>query len=505
MENAIYADAHRFRRPTRIDPSSRGVEGNNPEGRITEMADSIVLDYNNMLRPRLGGERGIDPARIDALAGRFREAHADTARRRQAGELGFFALADAGDTVDEIERFAEGGGQAFSDVVVLGIGGSALGTIALRTALLQGGWNELDDEAREFYPRLHVLDNVDPATIGPFLDRLDLRRTLFNVVSKSGGTAETMSQYLVIRARLEAELGDGYRRHLLFTTDPEKGVLRQIARADDIATLPIPGNVGGRFSVLSAVGLLPAALVGIDVRALLAGAREMAERCETDDLRRNPAGLFAVLQYLADTEAGAPIHVMMPYSDRLRDVADWFRQLWAESLGKQRTRAGEEVFVGPTPVKSLGATDQHSQVQLYVEGPFDKTITFLTEREGAADVQIPSLHGDLDELAYLGGHSLGELLRTEQLATEAALARRGRMNMTLELPRVDARSLGGVLMLLQIATVYAGRLYGIDPLDQPGVELGKELTYGILGRPGFEQAREEWESRVPKRDEWIVS
>lgn len=463
----------------------------------------ITLDYNNMLAPRLGG-RGIDPARLDALADRFRAAHEDAVRRREAGELGFYALADGGDTVDAIQRFAEGAGQAFSNVVVLGIGGSALGTTALRTALKHPLWNELDDEGREFYPRLYVLDNIDPATFAAVLDHLDLRRTLFNVVSKSGGTAETMSQFLVIRERLRAELGDGYTRHLLFTTDPEKGVLRALAREEDIATLPVPANVGGRFSVLSAVGLLPAAMVGIDIRALLAGAREMAERCDTAELRRNPAGVFAALQYLADTELDANVQVMMPYSDRLRDVADWFRQLWAESLGKQRTRAGDEVFSGPTPVKSLGATDQHSQVQLYVEGPFDKTITFLSELDGGEEVQIPSAYPQHAELAYLGGHGMGELLRTEMLATEAALAQRGRMNMTIEVPRVDAHALGGLFMLLQIATVYAGHLYGIDPMDQPGVELGKQLTYGIMGRPGFEAARAEWESRAPKDDAFVL-
>jgi glucose-6-phosphate isomerase len=464
---------------------------------------SIVLDYNNMLASRLGG-RGIDPARLDAMADRFRAAHADAVQRRDAGELGFYALADGGDTVDSIRSFAEGGGQAFSNLVVLGIGGSALGTVALRTALLHPYWNELDDEARDFYPRLYVLDNIDPATFGAFLDRIDLKRTLFNVISKSGGTAETMSQYLVIRERLQAELGDGYRRHLLFTTDPEKGVLRALAKEEDVATLPVPPNVGGRFSVLSAVGLLPAAMAGIDIGELLAGAKEMVERCETAELRSNPAGMFAALQYLAATELDAPIHVMMPYSDRLRDVADWFRQLWAESLGKQRTRGGEEVFAGPTPVKSLGATDQHSQVQLYVEGPFDKTITFLAERDADADVQIPSAYPQHAELAYLGGHSMGELLRTEMLATEAALAQRGRMNMTIEVPRVDARSLGGLMMMLQIATVYAGHFYGIDPMDQPGVELGKQLTYGIMGRPGFDQAKAEWEGRTPKDDAFVV-
>ena len=466
--------------------------------------DGIVLDYNNMLAPRLGGDHGIDPAALEGMAGRFGEAHADAVRRRESGELGFYSLVGETATLKEIEGFAAGVGQSFSTIVVLGIGGSALGTIALRTALLHPFWNELDDEGREFFPRLYVLDNVDPATIGPFLDRLDIRRTLFNVVSKSGGTAETMSQYLIVRDRLQQELGDGYAGHLLFTTDPEKGVLCQIAKAEGIPTLPIPPSVGGRFSVLSAAGLLPAALVGIDVAALLAGAREMVERCDTDDLRANPAGIFAALQYLAMTEKGANVQVMMPYSDPLKDVADWFRQLWAESLGKQKSRDGKDVFTGPTPVKALGTTDQHSQVQEYVEGPFDKTITFLAVREADVDITIPSLHSELPELGYLGGHTLNELLNTERLATEAALAKRGRMNLTLELPRVDAHSLGGLMMLLQIATVYSGSFYGIDPMDQPGVELGKQLTYGIMGRGGYEEARQEWDSREPKRDEWTI-
>lgn len=444
----------------------------------------LTLKYDNMLSSRLSG-RGIDPEALRQLQERFAAAHEDTLRRRESGELGFFELPYAGEVVDEIETFANGGGQAFENVVVLGIGGSALGTIALRTALLNPFWNELTGEQRDFYPRLYVIDNPDPATFSAFLERIDLRKTLFNVISKSGGTAETMSQMLIVRARLEAELGDGYRGHLLFTTDPQKGVLRRLSAEEGIAALPVPPNVGGRFSVLSAVGLLPAALVGIDIRELLAGAADMIERCSSPDLEQNPAGTFAALQYLADTKAAAPIHVMMPYSDGLRDVADWFRQLWAESLGKQHNRQGEDVFLGPTPVKALGATDQHSQVQLYMEGPFDKTITFLTEGRRHTDLEIPRVYPEIDELEYLGGHTLGKLLQVEKEATEEALTQRGRMNMTIELEEVSARSLGELFMFLQIATVYAGALYGVDPLDQPGVELGKQLTYGRLGRKGY--------------------
>ena len=252
----------------------------------------------------------------------------------------------------------------------------------------------------------------------------------------------------------------------------------------------MPANVGGRFSVLSAVGLLPAALAGAEIEELLAGAAAMAQRCGTAELGANPAGLFAVLQHAAHTQEGAGIHVMMPYADRLGPVGEWYRQLWAESLGKRLDRQGAEVFRGPTPVSSLGATDQHSQVQLYMEGPFDKTVTFLAVRDPGEDLAIPAGHPEQEALAYLGDRTLGELLAAERTATAAALNAAGRMNMTLELPRVDAHAMGELLMLLQLATVYAGALYDVDPLDQPGVELGKQLTYGLMGRPGYDAPAE---------------
>jgi len=448
------------------------------------MSDRILLDYGNMLATRLGG-RGIANDRLAAFAARFADVHAAVQHRRTAGEIPFFDLPHQRELIDRIREFADGVGQAFDTFIVLGIGGSALGASALAQALLPPHWNELSDEAREWYPRLYVLDNVDPTTIAPLLARLDLRRTLVNVVSKSGATAETMAQFLIVRERMVDVLDDAWRRHFIFTTDPAAGVLRRLAADEGVPALPVPPGVGGRFSVLSAVGLLPAAMVGIDVDALLYGAAAMTERCGTDQLTDNPAGLFAVLQYLAHTDVAAPIHVMMPYSDRLYGMADWFRQLWAESLGKRRDRNGNDVFRGPTPIKALGATDQHSQVQLYMEGPFDKTITLLTARTRSIDLTIPPAYASIAELAYLGGHSMGKLLDAERRATTSALARSGRMNMTIELPAIDAVALGQLFMMLQIATVLAGELYDVNALDQPGVELGKELTYALMGRPGF--------------------
>ena len=453
----------------------------------------IKLRYGRMFRDALDGEHGLDRARLAELASRFAVIQADVRRRRAAGEYGFYRLVDQASPVRQIQAFAEGVGQAYDHVLVLGIGGSALGTKALLNALRRPAWNEWDDEGREFFPRLTILENVDPTTVAAALERIDPRRVLVNVISKSGGTAETMAQYLVVREWLELALGSAASRHIVFTTDPTRGALREIAQREHIATLDVPPDVGGRFSVLSPVGLLPAALVGIDVEALLAGARLAVERAESDDLLQNPAALYAGLHWAADTGLGARVHVLMPYTDRLREFAEWFRQLWGESLGKRADRDGKPVYVGPTPVGAVGATDQHSQVQLFMEGPFDKAITFMTVDDLGVDVTIPKqvdpsagsgqvLPADLE---YLPGHTLGELLRAEYEATSAALAEMGRMSCTLALPDLTPATVGEAIMFYQLATGYAGAWYGIDPFDQPGVELGKRLTYAAMGRTGY--------------------
>jgi len=453
----------------------------------------IKLLYGRMLQENLDREHGLSRARLQKLFDTFPPVQAEVSRRRQAGEYGFYKLVEQGPTVRAIRTFAEGLGHAHDHVLVLGIGGSALGAKALLNALRPPAWNELDDEAREFFPRLTVLENVDPTSVAAALQRIDPRRVLVNVVSKSGGTAETMAQYLVVRAWLEEALGTAAYRHLVFTTDPSRGALRELAQRDHIATLDVPPEVGGRFSVLSPVGLLPAALVGIDVDGLLQGARLALERAEENDLLRNPAALYAALHHEADVSHGARIHVLMPYTDRLRELAEWYRQLWAESLGKRVDRQGKTVHVGPTPVGAVGATDQHSQVQLFMEGPYDKAITFVTVENFGVEVKIPGPSASgapalPADLAYLPGHTLGELLQAEYEATSAALTQMGRMNCTLRLPDLSAATIGETIMFFQLATGYAGVWYGIDPFDQPGVELGKRLTYAAMGRPGYDPA-----------------
>ncbi len=457
---------------------------------------TLRIDYSNMMI--LPG--GIDQ-RAWATAGKqFADAKRGFDSLRATGTVGFVDLPADKKLLDQVTTFASAARGKYDDVVILGIGGSALGPIALRTALRPSGWNMLDDRARGGYPRLHVLDNVDPETIAALLGRLQLARTLFIVTSKSGGTAETMAQFLIVYNRIEWAKLD-VAKQVVFVTDPKQGALRPLADRLKVPALDIPPSVGGRFSVLTPVGTLPAALIGIDVKSLLAGAGEMAGRCDKAELVANPAGVYAMLQWLSDTQLKKSIAVFMPYSDPLRDFAAWFVQLWAESLGKKRP---DGTSVGSTPLAALGATDQHAQVQLFMEGPADKTVTFVAVKERSTDVKIPAAFSDVKELGYLAGHSLSELIDIEQRATAGALARRARPNMTIHLDRVDAAHVGQLMILLEIATAYAGQLYGIDAFNQPGVELGKQFAYALLGRPGADAAKTEWES-LPKSDpRWSV-
>ena len=452
---------------------------------MTERPRGPVLDYGNALREGLGGA-GVDARRLEGdLADRFRAAHAAVEERRRTGEMGFFRLPGDEELAARSRAAADDLGGDVDALVVIGIGGSALGLAAIRDALLPAEWNELDDEARRGRPRLYILANPDPETLTALLPRIDPERTLFNVVSKSGTTAETLAQLMVIWTGLEAALGaDGLPRRLVVTTSSGRGPLAELAASRGLQLLPIPEAVGGRFSVLSPVGTFPASVLGVDIDELLIGAGEAAARSAHPTLAENPAGMLATLLHLADTELGHPVQLFMPYADGLRGFAYWVQQLWAESLGKALDTEGRLVETGPTPLPAFGATDQHSILQLMMEGPRDKVVVFLAPEATRRDIVVPSVLPDYPALSYLGGHTLFELLQGERLATAEALRRAGRMNMTITFERLDARALGGLFTLFQIAVAYAGALYGVDPLDQPGVELGKVLTGGLLGRSG---------------------
>ena len=405
--------------------------------------------------------------------------------------LGWIDLAsDQDEVLDAIDAFVAEAAPRFDDLVVLGIGGSSLGSIAVLSAL-QHPARALQGAAGDGL-RVHVVDNVDADVVAGLLETLDPGRTLVNVISKSGTTAETMAGYLAFEAWLRDGVGeDRFREHVVATTDPEQGILRPLAERDGMRTFSVPPSVGGRFSVLSPVGLLPLALGGVDVRALLQGAADANEAAARPFDQSVPKR--AAFAQLATARRGATISVLMPYSTRLRRLSDWFVQLWAESLGKAVDRRGARVHAGTTPLPASGTTDQHSQVQLFNEGPFDKVVAFVRLGEPDRDLRIPAPREGLEALSYLGGRGFHELMNAEQAATGHALAAHRRPNYTLRLPRLDARHLGELLQTLMWQTALVGERLGIDAYDQPGVELGKVYTYALMGREGYEATRRELE------------
>ena len=460
------------------------------------LREPIVLDVNHMMSDIIGFQYGIDAGQVDGMASAAATAQHNVEKNRGTGWLGWMELPyNQEEIVSHIERVAENVRKEFDAFVVLGIGGSALGPIAIQQALNHLHYNELPAEKRGG-PRLYVEDNIDPERMAALLDVIDVKRTCFNVITKSGATAETMSQYLIISELLKKEVGEGWAKHIIATTDKEKGNLIKLAKEHGFELFHIPASVGGRFSELSPVGLLPAAVCGIDIREMLAGAAAMDARCKTDDVWHNPALLEAVLQYIAMQDMEANVQVVMPYADSLKYMADWFCQLWAESLGKNVTRKGMAVNVGQTPTKALGVTDQHSQLQLYTEGPYDKVITFL--KVGQFRNQFEISHGceEFPDVAFLGGKTLNALIDAERRGTEYALYRSGRMSQTIVLPEVNPYTIGQLLFFFEMATAYTGELLDIDAFNQPGVESYKKNMFALLGKPGYEGLTAELEAKL---------
>jgi glucose-6-phosphate isomerase len=311
-----------------------------------------------------------------------------------------------------------------------------------------------------------------------------------------------VAQFLIAADRLHKKLGAKMNEHFIFVTDPKKGLLRAAGLKMDVETYDVDPGVGGRFSVLSPVGLVSAVYTGVDAEGMLAGAAEMDDLCREPDMAKNPAAAYAAVMHLLDTARSKRMHVLMPYSSGLRDVADWFRQLWAESLGKRVDLAGKEVFAGPTPIKSLGATDQHSQAQLYVEGPNDKVITLMALEKHELAMPIPPPAGALasvpgiGEIDYLAGRGMEELMEAERAGTTVALTEAKRPNITITLPRLDARSVGAAFYFFEFATAVYGRLLNLNAFDQPGVEAGKVAAFALMGRKGYEKRRAELTAEI---------
>ncbi len=387
---------------------------------------------------------------------------------------GFYETLDDQQVIDSIKNYAIGVQGKYRDVVILGIGGSALGAICLHQTL-----GDLFGERVGDWPRLTVLDNIDPVLIFEFEKNVDLSSTLFLVITKSGETPETLAQYLYFRNRIDSWKLN-WLEHFVFVTGPGKGLLRQVAAKNpNLPIFDIPENVGGRFSVLTVVGLLPAALIGIDIEKLIKGAKTQREYFLTTDFKKNMAFQLAIVQHSL-YQRGKNITVMFPYAQKLLKLADWYRQLLAESIGKENDRAGQKVNVGITPVISLGVTDQHSQNQLYQEGPNDKFYIFMNVANPSADLNIPNPQTFGNGLEYLQGVTFGKLLKTEMEGTIDALLTKDRPIVRIIMESLDAENLGELLLFFEGSIAFLGELLNVDAFDQPGVELSKKLTKKLL-------------------------
>jgi len=443
----------------------------------------LKIDYrfvmNDLLKAH-GLNRNELAAALESAASALLELKA----RRDKAELGFATVFRDQSLPEACAALARKYKSKFQNLVILGIGGSALGPRALAKALLP------DPLLKTSKPRLLVCDNIDPESLSEIFQMAFSARSLFLVISKSGATPETGSQLLYVVNRLKKRYGRSWKKYLLVITDPEKGILRKFADTHGLQTLPVPPKVGGRYSVLTPVGLAPAALLGIDPHELLRGAKIIDQIVFNSRKSPNPACLLAAI-FSAFAAKGRNMLVMMPYSSKLADLSEWFAQLWAESLGKKFSLTQKELHAGTTPVRALGATDQHSQLQLYLEGPRDKLITFLKVENFRQELTIPRPAAGLEDLAWLSGRSFAELINVEQFATSASLARCSQPSLTISIPKVDAYNLGALFYLFEVVTVLTASLWKVNPFDQPAVELGKQYTASLMGRPGFEDKEKE--------------
>jgi len=434
----------------------------------------IKIDYTNVMAETIGERDGI--LRDELLSFRHFVVETHSRIQKEKEKKFFFAKLPYQDTT-YIKELAQEIREKFEYFVLIGIGGSSLGAEMLFNSLTETNYN-INKK-----PKFFVMDNVDPEKIYGILQQIEIEKTCFNVISKSGSTVETIANFGVVLEMLKDKVGDRWKEHLIFTTDPERGFLRKFGEENGIKLLDIPKPVGGRFSVFTPVGLLPAAVVGIDIDEVLKGAKKMDLICSIEEhVEHNPAYLIALTHYIANMRRGKTISVMMPYSERLSSFVDWYRQLWAESLGKDG--------LGQTPVKAIGTIDQHSQIQLYRDGLRDKIVTFIQIEKMDVDYKIPE--NIPEDINYLSGHTLHEILNKELLGTKAALIKSKVPNITVILDRVNPYNIGMLVYLYELATGFSGYLYKVNPFDQPAVEEGKNFTYALMGREGYQEKLEEF-------------
>lgn len=460
--------------------------------------DMIEFDCRNVRHDIIGEEHGINiEEEFAAYKDTVHNIIADlNSRKDKPGQnLQWMNLGYNEETVWYVKEYAAMVENRFDNIIILGLGGSSLATKAVCEALLPSYYNYLTKEQRNNFPRIFFADNIDPDKMNSLLNIIDLKKTLVTVVTKSGSTAEVMAQFMVFKDLMEKESGEDYRKNIVAVTDKNIGILKQLADQEGYKTFYIPDDVSGRFSAFSAAGLLPFALVGLDIEEITQGIKDMDLSLKNTDINFNIAAQNALIHYLADVKKGKKISVMMPYSDRLNYIADWYCQLWAESLGKEKDKDDNIVHTGQTPVKAVGVTDQHSQLQLYNEGPNDKIINFLRVKNFDTTLDIPNIF-EYTGISYLGGKTINKLMNAEADATAASLTDHYRPNVTVTIPEITPYYIGQLLYMFEVQTAIAGALYNIDAFNQPGVEQSMNYTYALMDRVGYEDSARQLKEKL---------
>ena len=391
--------------------------------------------------------------------------------------------------VEKLKKFGENVKGRIDIVVSLGIGGSFLGNKVLFDVGCGEFWNAMTPEERDGWPEVYFSgNNIDPRRTKDLINYLSHKaevakthrkrplRVLLLVISKSGGTLDTMSNFMVIYDKLSK--ADNVETEVVAVTDPNEEkptLLKKLASEKGWPTFRVPDGVGGRFSVFSDVGLSLAACVGFDIEAFLRGAKDMDEACKTDDIWQNPAMLNAALKFAAGEKHGRDIEVMMPYGDYLKSLSEWYIQLLAESLGKETDREGRRVYYGRTPIVAVGTTDMHAQTQQHQEGKLNKVVQFIKVESWPEDMMIPDVFPEAQKLSDIAGVTMAEALEVARESNEKALASNGRMSASLTMPKLDAYHLGELMYMLALSVAYEGEFADVDAFNQPGVEAYKRI------------------------------
>ena len=444
----------------------------------------LSLDYTNCLASSIGATHGLNDNEVDTLIAKIPKHHEHIAELEKTGASAFFNLPDQ-DT-SELTSLLEQHKGNWEDLIVAGIGGATIGPRCLMDALAHEQQNLLDKKQRQG-PRVLFIDNSDPHSITETLGVVNLKKTLFLLISKSGTTPESVGLYVHIQQLLSNDVSKtAPSKQLIVCTQRDKSPLSSCAEKDNSYIIDVPANLGARFNILSTPSLFVAGMCGIDVGGLLHGAADMKKRCWHGDAWSNPAYMHALVHYLLTRKRRKTIHAMMGFSNRLSGCIQWYDHILAVSLGKMLNNKGKAVHVGPSPSSCLGPNGLHGHMQLYAEGPFDKVLTFIKIQDHGSSITIPEHSYEHDALSPLSGQSIESLIDHAYITAAHTITEAGRPNMTIELDQVNAPCLGALVYMLQLSTVMSAELYGIDAFDQPGVDGHKQDIFAQLGRAGFE-------------------